>query len=287
MDMGLLKSERLSEQTSKLDLAPSKVTICVVNYRTLDFTRLCLRSIRKFTHYPHEVIVVDNDSKDESLEYLRSLDWIRLIERTGCDDTSGGDAHGNALDVAFEECNTAFFMSMHSDTFVLHDGWLGELMSCFEKDPAVTCIGSGKLELRPGWQLWLKQATDFKAHIRKMIGSYGKHSRYRYYNRTICSIYRTAILRKEGLKFLMGSEKGLTTGKQLYFDLVDGGYKTVELPPSKMSKYVTHLAHATTPVVVRDTARRRRTERKFQRRFNKVWQGSTIQGLLAESSLDK
>jgi hypothetical protein len=41
-----------------------------------------LRSIRRFTRdVPYEVIVVDNGSKDDSLEYLRSLKWIRLIER--------------------------------------------------------------------------------------------------------------------------------------------------------------------------------------------------------------
>jgi GT2 family glycosyltransferase len=52
------------------DLIRGKATICVVNYKTLDFTKLCLRSIRKFTKHPYEVIIVDNDSQDSSLEYL-------------------------------------------------------------------------------------------------------------------------------------------------------------------------------------------------------------------------
>ena len=43
---------------------------------------LCLRSIRRYSGaYNLEVLVVDNGSKDGSLEYLQSLDWIRLIER--------------------------------------------------------------------------------------------------------------------------------------------------------------------------------------------------------------
>lgn len=33
----------------------------------------CLRSIRKFTDYPYEVLVIDNDSQDDSLRYLKSL----------------------------------------------------------------------------------------------------------------------------------------------------------------------------------------------------------------------
>ena len=46
------------------ELVKGKATICIPNYKTLDFTRLCLRSIRKFTKYPYEVIVVDNNSQD-------------------------------------------------------------------------------------------------------------------------------------------------------------------------------------------------------------------------------
>ena len=41
------------------NLIKGKATICIVNYKTQEFTRLCLRSIRKFTKYPYEVIVVD------------------------------------------------------------------------------------------------------------------------------------------------------------------------------------------------------------------------------------
>ena len=73
-------------------------TICVVNYKTETLTKLCLRSIRKFTEYPYRVVVVDNDSGDASLDYLRSLDWIELIERPGQVHKSGSWAHGTALD---------------------------------------------------------------------------------------------------------------------------------------------------------------------------------------------
>ena len=91
------------------NLIKGKATICIVNYKTLDFTRLCLRSIRKFTKYPYEVIVVDNDSQDESLKYLKSLNWIRLIERrAGANEPGGGYAHSAGLDLGLENCNTEF-----------------------------------------------------------------------------------------------------------------------------------------------------------------------------------
>jgi GT2 family glycosyltransferase len=110
------------------ELVKNKATICIVNYKTVDFTKLCLRSIRKFTHYPYEVIVVDNNSQDESLEYLKGLKWIRLLQRDTIGDLGGGYSHGAALQLGFENCTTEFFVSMHSDTFVQKNSWLTELI---------------------------------------------------------------------------------------------------------------------------------------------------------------
>ena len=85
------------------ELIQGKATICIPNYKTLDFTRLALRSIRKFTNYPYEVIVVDNDSRDKSLDYLRKVSWIKLIERSSEDGTlKGSIAEGSALDIGLQ-----------------------------------------------------------------------------------------------------------------------------------------------------------------------------------------
>ena len=127
------------------ELVKDKATICIVNYKTLDFTRLCLRSIRKFTKYPYEIIVVDNNSQDESLEYLKRLSGVRLIEHTNTDDLKGGLAHAASLDLGLQNCNTEFFISMHSDTFVYRPGWLTDLIGYFDNDENIACVGSGKI----------------------------------------------------------------------------------------------------------------------------------------------
>jgi glycosyltransferase involved in cell wall biosynthesis len=264
-------------------------TICVVNYKTLEFTRLCLRSIRKFTKYPFEVIVVDNHSQDESLEYLRSLKWIRLIERDTRDDPggSGGYAHAKGLDVGLESCSSEFFVAMHSDTFVKRDNWLTELIRYFGNSENVACVGSGKIELAPKWRILLKKATDLRTFKRKLLKERDPLGKHRYYNRTICCVYRTDILRRESLSFLTDREKGLGSGKKLYFDLVDRGYRTVELPPAIMGQYVTHLAHATQVVNAEEFALRRRTRVKCNRLVDKVMSSRTIKSVLEDSALDK
>ena len=269
------------------DLIKAKVTICIVNYKTLDFTRLCLRSIRKFTNCPYEVIVVDNDSRDQSLEYLKSLKWIRLIERRDKNDPGGGYAHAAALDLGLENCNTKFFTSMHSDTFARKDNWLTDLISYFEDDETIACVGSGKVELTPKWRVLLKQATDFRTFKRKLLHEPGPVGKYRYYNRTICCLYRTDILQRENLSFLMDRDKGLTSGKKLYFGLLDRGYKAVVLPSSIMGQFVCHLAHATQVVNPTEFTLRKRTTKKCHRLVDKVMSSAIVQSILIDDSLDQ
>jgi GT2 family glycosyltransferase len=309
------------------NLIKNKATICIVNYKTLEFTRLCLRSIRKFTHYPYEVIVVDNNSQDKSLEYLKRIKWIRLIERDSCGDIGGGYSHGAGLQLGFENCNTGFFVSMHSDTFVIKDNWLTELISYFgEQNPQsgsmpdtprldspvsarrgcsildarneprvrshesratnIACVGSGKIELTPLWQQWLKKATDFRTFKRNLLNEPDPHGKYRYYNRTICCLYRTEVLREEGLSFLPERDRELTSGKKLYFELIDRGYRTVELPPKIMGQYIVHLAHATQVVNPQEFSLRKKTRKKCNRLVKKVFSSGIIQQILADDSLD-
>ena len=269
------------------DLFKGKVTICIVNYKTPDFTRLCLRSIRKFTQYPYEVIVVDNDSQDESLEYLKSLSWIRLIERFAeAGGPGGGYAHAAGLDLGLENCDTEFFVSMHSDAFVRQDNWLRDLINYFGNDENIVCVGSGKIELIPQWRALMKKTTDFRTFKRKILREPDPLSKYRYYNRTICCVYRTDVLRRERLSFLMDRDKGLTGGKKLYFELVDRGYKTIELPSSVMGQFVCHLAHATQVVNPQEFTLRKKTLRKCNRLVDKVMASEAIQNILIDDSLD-
>jgi hypothetical protein len=268
-------------------LTANKATICIVNYKTLDFTRLCLRSIRKFTDCPYELIVVDNDSNDESVEYLRSLKWIRLIERPHQPGSPRGSFdHSAALDLGLNCCNTEFFVVMHSDTFVIKHGWLTELLSFFGDNEKIACVGSGKIELTPKWQILVQKLTDFKALGRKLFGTPSQRARLRYYNRTICCLYRTGILRHEGLSFLMGKDEGLTVGQKLYFELIDRGFQTVELPPSVMGRYVVHLAHATQAVNLQEFKLAARTISKYNRAIDKVMSSPLIHDIINDDSLD-
>ena len=124
----------------------NKVTIVIPHYQTGNLIKICLRSIRKYTLQPYEVMVIDNGSKDESLEYLCSLKWITLIQRNGESVKMGSWAHGSALDMGLKNTRTEFFLALHSDVIIKDGSWCNKLTTPFRKNPRLACVGSGKLE---------------------------------------------------------------------------------------------------------------------------------------------
>ena len=73
----------------------------------------------------------------------------------------------------------------------------------------------------------------------------------------------------------------------LYFELLDRGYKTVELPDSVMGQYVIHLAHATQVINREEFDLRKKTIRKCDRLVNKIMSSAAVQSVLNDDSLDK
>lgn len=270
------------------NLVKNKATICIVHYKTPELIKLALRSIRRFTDYPYRVIVVDNDSGDESLDYLRKLKWICLIERRARGKTPDGNYdHAAGLDLGFQSCHTDFFVSMHSDVFVLKANWLHDLIRHFETNKNIACVGAGKIEYTPALIECWKKVTDFRVIKRKLLRDNDPFEKYRYYNRTICCLYRTEILKNENLAFCMGREKGLSAGKRLYFELIDRGYRTVELPPRVLKNYIFHLAHATQALNPDEFTLRKATLNKFKSLSSRLMNFKIIQQTLHDSSLDE
>ena len=272
--------------SSQQILTPGKATICVVNFKTLDLMRLCLRSIRKYTQYPYEVLVIDNNSQDASVDYLRSLPWIRFIQQ--CPDTPDRGpeySHGAALDLGIAHCSTEFFVSLHSDTIILNPLWLKSMIDRFT--PCVACVGGGKLEPRPPWRRVLKAATDFKALQRNLFWNSDQRARYCFFIRTVCAAYRTEVIRKQRLSFLYDYEHNLTVGHRLYRDLKENGYDTVAIPDRILQQSVTHLVHATQIINPDLLPIHKRVRRRSQRYIKQVWESEMIQDLLTDDSLDR
>jgi hypothetical protein len=270
--------------------AGPEVSILVPNYRTPQLTRLCLRLLRRHTDPARaRVIAVDNGSADESLDYLRGLDWIRLIEREPVPGESVAKAHARALDLGLAAVDTPFVLSIHTDTFVRRGDWLDALLGPFGEDDAVAGVGSWKLEPRPPLKRAAKRVERaVQRAVFPLIGrGYGKIEGLGenwYYLRSHCAAYRTARLRDRGLRFDEGDDH-TPAGKMMHRRLEEAGNRMIFLDSAGLMRYIVHVNHATM-ILNPELGARRRTIVQGRRRLEAVFRQLEAERVLQDASLD-
>ena len=260
------------------------VSIIIPHYQTPELVKLCLRSIRKFTtQIPHEVIVVDNASRDgASLDYLRGVEWIRLIERHE-NVARGGAGHREAVEIGFGAARAPYLLTIHTDTIPIRNDWLEYHLQPLLDDEAVAATGTDKLNLRPRYREWLRGLEDW--------AMWWKRSRtVRLFNskpfiRSHCALYRRSILEKHNIRY--NDAPSLTAGRGMYQELIRLGYECPLLDPRDVVQRVVHLEHATMLLVpeFRSTLRKLLVYRGL-RRIRRFLNQSEIRQLMADDSLD-
>jgi GT2 family glycosyltransferase len=94
------------------------LSIIIISYNTCDITLNCLRSIfqdKGLKEIPFEIIVIDNDSKDNSVAELKKLgNKITFIENKS--NTGFGKANNQGLKLA----QGNYILFLNSDTIILH-----------------------------------------------------------------------------------------------------------------------------------------------------------------------
>ena len=112
-----------------------KTSIVILSYNTLDYLKQCLDSVKNTIPLKRcQVIVVDNASTDGSLEYLRSLDWITLVENHENRGFPGGCNDGIA---AAEDGNDIWLLN--SDTIVPENALFWLKIGLYESDNTGSC----------------------------------------------------------------------------------------------------------------------------------------------------
>ncbi|MDR1855001.1 MAG: glycosyltransferase [Azoarcus sp.] len=224
------------------------LTILIVQYKTPELTKICLRLLNLHTDLSRvEVIVIDNHSEDESIDWLKSLPFVKLIERPAMSGERVGESHSRALDLGFEEVKTPLVMVMHTDTFVMSDDWLDVLVKPFENEPNLAGVGSWKLESVPWWKKIGKAIEDgvkyylLAPFFGRKWGERPERLRNHMFLRSHCAVYRTELLRQ----YTDGFFGGETAGKKAHHQLAEAGYELRFIPSDELIKYIWHLNHAT------------------------------------------
>ena len=266
-----------------------KITVCIPHWQILACMQPCLRSIRKHSaQYDLEVIVVDNGSRDASLDYLRALDWIRLIERPEEVHTNWPGNVFTAWDRGLREARGDFYVTMHSDVFVKRDGWLDPFLREIARDASVAASGAWKFELENPIYAWQKKAIGFvSARVKRLFGRKLHVGRYEgKYPRDYCAMYRRDTILKHGLTF--GSVKGyLGGGYSIARQIWDAGYGMGMFPVREMDRYVYHINHGTAAVIPEKRLRRLHKQRQSERKAAALFEQPWIRELQADVSLDR
>ena len=132
----ILKTNRKYLSNYTFDTEPL-VSIIILNRDGLKYLKILFDDFASKTNYLNfEIIVVDNASSDNSVDYLKSLDLdIRIIENKK--NTSFSKANNDAVDIAKGE----YILFLNNDiepTF----GWLNEMMGTILYNDNVGAVGA-------------------------------------------------------------------------------------------------------------------------------------------------
>lgn len=238
----------MNEQTSLADSKPM-FSIVLVNYKTLEITKICLDLLHRGLHETATPVwVVDNYSADASTEFLRGVEWINLLERSSAERESGHIAHGKALDLALEHVQTDYLFLLHTDTFVFDPSVFQMMMAKCLADDQVAAVGCVEQMdrgfIRSHWRL----ASRFLKHyIRRFKLSVGLDSRdpkpfKEEYLKSFCTLWNVKLMKAHGLRFQLDAR---VPGYELQDRMLGLGYKIEFLAPRKIFSYLDHVQAGT------------------------------------------
>lgn len=116
-----------------------RISVVVLCYNNLTFTKACLSSLEQFTLYPNwELVLVDNASQDDTANYLRDYAKTRSWVRVLCTNRNLGFSGGNNF--GLKDASGEYFVLLNNDTFVTRN-WLAALVRHLRRDPALGLVG--------------------------------------------------------------------------------------------------------------------------------------------------
>lgn len=115
-----------------------KLSITIVNYNQKYFPRICVEALKKSkTNFDFEIIVCDNDSHDESLDYLKKADKdgdIKLVQ------PGKNLGYGSGHNFAAKSAKGEYILILNTDITV-EENTLQKLVDYLEKNEDVGMVG--------------------------------------------------------------------------------------------------------------------------------------------------
>ncbi len=111
------------------------VSIVIVSWNVIEYLAMCLDSIKKYAKLPVEVVVVDNDSADNTVNVLLDeYPWVKTISMKNNKGFAGGNNRG------FREVQGEYIFLLNPDT-QLEANALERMIDFLEDNPRAGIVG--------------------------------------------------------------------------------------------------------------------------------------------------
>ena len=115
------------------DGSDEQVSIFIVHKDRPEYLNMCLQSIAAMSiNNNYEIIVIDNGSKQESQDFLDSIeqDGIKVVRRKNEPDLYWGPAINSGVEKADKGSN--YYIFMHCDVIILNPSWIDLMVNISE-----------------------------------------------------------------------------------------------------------------------------------------------------------
>ncbi len=143
------------------------VTIIMLTWNGLEYTRECLRTLKVHTPIGDDcrVFVVDNGSTDGTIEFLENLDWITLFKNG----RNLGFAGGNNVGIRTAPPESDLVL-INNDMVFFQDDWLPRMQAVAHSGPDIGLVGC-RLLMPNGLMLHAGTYMPTDTFIGQQIGS--------------------------------------------------------------------------------------------------------------------
>lgn len=212
----------------------SKTSIIILTYNNLDKTKDCIESIRKYTDKDsYEIIVVDNNSTDDTKLFLEEQDDIKVI----FNESNVGFPMGCNVGIANAE-ETYDILLLNNDTIVTKN-WLSNLKKCLYSDEKIGAVGAVS---NNGANL---QGVDFTYNNfdeMQNLASKNNISDVKKWEEKVCLIGYCLLIKREVMDQLNGLDEGYTPGyiedNDLSLNIIKLGYRLMLCHDSFIHHYL-------------------------------------------------
>lgn len=139
------------------------ISIIIVTYNALSYVQTCLQSLSKTDYKNKEIIVVDNGSSKETVDYLKKAKTRNLINKLYLSEVNTYFSGGNNIGALISSKKSEYLVLLNSDIEIKNPDWLKVMMA---NKPDKGILSFGKVDIpvvRPdGWCFMVDKKTFFE-----------------------------------------------------------------------------------------------------------------------------